>query len=232
VGWVVTPSFVAWVPLAPGEIYYGYGYFGPWSRNITTINVNTSAVNWRYRNADARNAVVTVQRETFGTGRRIPVKIDENPFIGVKPHPAGTIDIVPPREKPRHPIQIRPTTDLEHPQHQVPERERIRPEVSDHRVVVQPERPQRPGSALPAIVQRPSGQVVPPPERFRRIRPEEMKNERRLIKERDASVFRSQPPENLPVRKTREPKTIIRKPGQLGQQPEKINKGEGREKRP
>jgi hypothetical protein len=218
------------VPLAPGEIYYGYGYFGPWSRNIATININTTVVNWRYRNADARNAVVTVQRETFGTGRRIPVKISENPFM--REHPAGAIDIVPPREKPRQPIHIRPTTDLEHPQHQVPERERIRPEVSGHRPVVQPEMPQRPGSAPPAIIQRPSGQVVLPPERFRRIRPEEMKNERRLIKEREASVFRPQPPENLPVRKMREPKTIIRKPSQQSQQPQKINKGEGREKRP
>ena len=29
VGWVVTPTYVAWVPLAPGEAYYGYGYYGP-----------------------------------------------------------------------------------------------------------------------------------------------------------------------------------------------------------
>jgi hypothetical protein len=28
VGWVQTPTYVSWVPLAPGEIYYGHGNYG------------------------------------------------------------------------------------------------------------------------------------------------------------------------------------------------------------
>jgi hypothetical protein len=34
VGWWQTSSYVYWAPLAPGELYYGFGYFGPWSMNI------------------------------------------------------------------------------------------------------------------------------------------------------------------------------------------------------
>jgi len=45
VGWIVTPGYVAWVPLAPGEVYYGYGYYGPGSVNITAININTVVAN-------------------------------------------------------------------------------------------------------------------------------------------------------------------------------------------
>jgi len=48
---VVSPINVAWVPLAPGEIYYGYGHFGPGSVNITTVDVNTIVVNRTYVNA-------------------------------------------------------------------------------------------------------------------------------------------------------------------------------------
>jgi hypothetical protein len=54
-----------------------------------------------------------------------------------------------------------------------------------------------------------------------------MKNERRLVKDRDASVFRPQPPENLPVRKMNEPRVIKREPGQPQK---KVNQGEGRAK--
>ncbi|HSQ77873.1 MAG TPA: FecR family protein, partial [Nitrospirota bacterium] len=81
VGWIVTPTYVAWVPLAPGEVYYGHGYYGPGSVNITTVNVNTVFVNRTYVNARVNNSVTVVQRETFGTGRREPAKIKENPFL-------------------------------------------------------------------------------------------------------------------------------------------------------
>jgi hypothetical protein len=41
VGWVRTPDYVAWVPLAPGEMYYGRGNYGRHSVNITNVkNIN------------------------------------------------------------------------------------------------------------------------------------------------------------------------------------------------
>lgn len=229
VGWVVTPTYVAWVPLAPGEIYYGYGYYGPWSMNIATVNINTIVVNRPYSNARANNSVVTVRRDSFGTGRRNPVRISENPFTETRQHAAGTIDIVPPHDKPRQQIHIVPLEDQGRIQHQVPERERIRPEVTEHRPQVNPEKPQQASPEPPSIVQRSAGHQILPPERFRNIQPGVLKNERRLIKEREASVFRSQPPESLPVRKIREPRVINRKPEQ---QQKKIDKGEGRERHP
>ncbi|GFE57727.1 FecR family protein [Geobacter sp. AOG1] len=79
VGWVHTPTYVGWVPLAPGEIYYGRGYYGPWSANIATSTINRTIVQ-KYRNINVRNGVTVVNRTTFLTGRREPVKVRENLF--------------------------------------------------------------------------------------------------------------------------------------------------------
>jgi len=49
-----------------------------------------------------------------------------------------------------------------------------------------------------------------PPERFRRINPEVTKQERRVVKERESSVFMQRQPENLPVKQSREPREIRR----------------------
>jgi hypothetical protein len=79
VGWVHTPDYVAWVPLAPGEIYYGRGYYGPQSVNITNITINRNVV-INFRNVNVINAVTTVNRATFISGRKEPVKFRGNPF--------------------------------------------------------------------------------------------------------------------------------------------------------
>jgi hypothetical protein len=238
VGWIVTPSYVAWVPLAPGEIFYGYGYYGPWSRNITTVSVNTVVVNQVFVNARVNNAVVVVQRESFGTGRHLPVKTRENPFVETRRNPGVDIAIVPPRVKPRQPMVIAPLR-TPGPVRRPPETDRMQGEVLQNRRIVPPAapsvRPERPAES-PSVVRRPSEQQSLPPERFRRIRPEEFKNERRVIKDRDASVFKPAPPENLPVRKTREPRVIIRKPVPQQQpggqpQPQKKNREEEKERR-
>jgi FecR protein len=235
VGWIVTPSYVAWVPLAPGEIFYGYGYYGPWSRNITTVGVNTVVVNQVFVNARVNNAVVVVQRESFGTGRHLPVKVRENPFVETRRNPAVDIAIVPPRVKPQQPVVIAPPRTAG-PTRRPPEPDRMQGEVLQNRRVVPPApaapavRPERPADS-PSLVRRPSEQQPLPPERFRRIRPEEFKNERRVIKDRDASVFKTAPPENLPVRKMREPRVIIRKPvPQPGGQPQPQKKTREEEK--
>jgi len=227
---------VAWVPLAPGEIYYGYGYYGPWSRNIATINVNTVVVNRTYVNARANNSVVVVRRDSFGTGRRNPVRIAENPFVDVQRRQRENITIAPPPLKPQQPIVIAP--ERRDPVTRRPlERQRARPETMENRHVTpavpapqpakRPERPVAPQSPS-SVQQQPSRQQTLPPERYRRIRPEEMKNDRRVVREREASVFRPQPPDNLSVRKRNEPRVIPRKPGQ---QPQKRKTEEGKENR-
>ncbi|HEX9112746.1 MAG TPA: DUF6600 domain-containing protein [Nitrospirota bacterium] len=244
VGWVVTPSYVSWVPLAPGEIFYGYGYYGPWSTNITTVNVNTIVVNRVYVNARVNNAVVVVERQSFGTGRHLPVTVRENPFIETRRIPSGDIAVVPPRVKPQQPVVIAPLTSGRSRRPAVSER--VQGPITENRRIVPPasvepsvrtERPASPPAGSPTVVRRPSGQTILPPERVRRTRPEELKNERRVIRDRDASVFKPATPENLPVRKMREPRVIIRRPapqqqpGGQPQQPVKKKEEEKRERR-
>jgi hypothetical protein len=233
VGWVVTPTYVAWVPLAPGEVYYGHGYYGPGSVNITTVNVNTVFVNRTYVNARAANSVTVVQRETFGTGRREPVKVKENPFLEARQQRGQdirNIAIVPPREKPKQPIVLVPREEREHMKQRVPER--IRTETPETRRItpaappaVRPEKEERP----PRAAQRTPEQQLPPA-RVRSTNPEEMKQERRVVKERESSVFRQQQPENLPVRKMKEPREINRRPAAAPQKQQKQQK-QNREER-
>lgn len=92
VAWNIGPSHVSWVPLAPGEIYYGNRYYGPQSVNINQANI--SIQNNVYINAQVKDAVVTIQKDSFF--KRNPVKITQvkNPFLkAVKVS-------VPPIEKP------------------------------------------------------------------------------------------------------------------------------------
>lgn len=69
VAWIDTSTYVSWVPLAPREIYYGYGYYGPWSVDIRKTNINRVNVTNVYVNARISNAVTVVNRQTFLTGK-------------------------------------------------------------------------------------------------------------------------------------------------------------------
>lgn len=81
-GWVQTPTYVSWVPLAPGEIYYGHGNYGPHSVNITNVNItNIQVTRVVYKNVHVHNAVTIVHHDTFITGKRVDVKVKENPFL-------------------------------------------------------------------------------------------------------------------------------------------------------
>ncbi len=83
VAWIQTPTYVSWVPLAPGEIYYGHGYYGPNSVNIANININTIKIKNVYVNARVTNGVTVIGRETFLTGRRVSMaNAPANPFRG------------------------------------------------------------------------------------------------------------------------------------------------------
>lgn len=82
VAWIYTPTYVSWVPLAPREIYYGYGYYGPYSVNLTKVNIKNVNVTNVYVNSQVTNAVTVVHHDTFLTGKQIksagrPV----NPFV-------------------------------------------------------------------------------------------------------------------------------------------------------
>ena len=99
VGWVHTPTYVAWVPLAPREIYYGYGYFGPHSVNLYQTNINSIRVTNVYVNVRVRNSFTVINNNTFihghGWGGRLPdsplrymdTNFRGNPFLENRIHP-------------------------------------------------------------------------------------------------------------------------------------------------
>src|SRR4030042_2868102 len=85
VAWVRTPTYVAWVPLGPREIYYGHGHYGPHSVNITNVNITNIQVNkTAYKNIQVHNAVTVVHHDTFVKGKHVDVKVKENPFLKEK----------------------------------------------------------------------------------------------------------------------------------------------------
>lgn len=159
VGWVNTPEYIGWVPLAPGDIYYGYGYYGPGSINITTINVNTIVVR-PYRNVPVQNSVSVVTRNAFGTMDRILLRLKENPFL------LHRDKFLPPITKPEQHTHVQQRTTSPDPKR--------------------------------------------PPDRIKRIMPAEIKVQRRLVREREASVFRSGSPKPLPLKQLKEPKVVVR----------------------
>lgn len=99
VSWVNTPSYVAWVPLASREVYYGYGYFGPYSVDLRRVNVNSVRVTNTYRNIRVNNSVTIVSNDTFlhghGWGGSLPdsplsytdTRFKGNPFLENRIHP-------------------------------------------------------------------------------------------------------------------------------------------------
>ncbi|OPY80405.1 MAG: hypothetical protein A4E65_01515 [Syntrophorhabdus sp. PtaU1.Bin153] len=86
VAWVHTPRHVAWTPLAPRETYYGRGYFGPNSVNITNVNINKTVINNInvYKNIHVRNAVTTLDRDSFIYGKQNKVPMTDNLFLKEK----------------------------------------------------------------------------------------------------------------------------------------------------
>ncbi|HWS14709.1 MAG TPA: DUF6600 domain-containing protein, partial [Candidatus Methylomirabilis sp.] len=82
VGWVRTGDHVAWVPLAPREVYYGRGNYGRYSTNITNVNISQVHVTNVYRNVNVTNSVTVVNQTTFVTGR--PSSVDRNVVVNVR----------------------------------------------------------------------------------------------------------------------------------------------------
>ncbi|MBI5190729.1 MAG: FecR domain-containing protein [Nitrospirae bacterium] len=81
VGWSYSHDDVYWVPLAPGEIYYGHGNYGRNSVNI--INIKTYNITNVYVNSRAHRGVVGSRRNDFLEGRhkRVDVSERDNPFV-------------------------------------------------------------------------------------------------------------------------------------------------------
>lgn len=227
VGWVVTPTYVAWVPLAPGETYYGYGHYGPQSVNIS---INKVVVRNTFVNSRHEHAVTIVERKSFGTGHRVPTRISENPFL----HPERQkFETVPPRFKPEKRVLIsQPPHEFERdhrhePVMRPPDTHRQVPPAPQHTVVTPEKR-----ISTPFITRMP--QEKQPPDRVKQTRPEEIRNQRKLVRDHNASVFRREGPQELPIKTSREPREIVRKqrhiPSQQNQHGNKHQSDEGKPK--
>jgi hypothetical protein len=92
VGWVRTGDYVAWVPLAPREVYYGHGNFGRYSVNVANVNTRQVRVTNVYRNINARNSITVINQTTFVTGR--PVVVNRNVVANVRGDFANRRNIV------------------------------------------------------------------------------------------------------------------------------------------
>lgn len=79
VGWYYTPTYVAWVPLGPRDMYYGHGHYGygPHSTNIIPRHFKKPI---HYQNAHIHNAVMSVSRDGFLRGKYSRMALKENPF--------------------------------------------------------------------------------------------------------------------------------------------------------
>jgi hypothetical protein len=134
VGWVRTADYVAWVPLAPGETYYGRGDHGRNSVNISNVNIKQVNITNVYKNVYVNNGVTVVNRKTFNTHSPTIVTVNKNMIqekIFTKNNiSVGAPDIKPTKESYFTSAKTIPTSKLP-PQHirniQVKELKKSRP---------------------------------------------------------------------------------------------------------
>lgn len=188
VGWVATSTHISWVPLAPREIYYGYGYYGPYSVDVRKMRRRSLAGRRVvYRNVQVNNAVTTVHRDTFVSGRHRDVHVREpqerfrrgeispgRPDI--RPERATRMPVIrdiPRREQPPpRVLPVKPGLLKERPS---PGQEKNAPPT-----LRRPSGGERPGSAKPVspTVQQPAGPLKPqalPPVRKEMRKPESVR---------------------------------------------------------
>ena len=202
VGWVRTDDYVAWVPLAPEEIYYGRGDYGRNSVNITNVNINQVNITHVYKNVNIDNGVTIINRNTFNTGTPTIVNVDKN-IIQEKIFVKNNISVGRPDIKPTKASYFASTREIQSAKLppkpvrnlQVEELKHSRPFIKDRdRSVLNPgikpaslpvntvTAPRTPGKGKPMIQEvkpaereRPAGPEVAPParEQKQQVRPAE-----------------------------------------------------------
>jgi len=117
VAWHIGPNHVSWVPLAPGEIYYGYRYYGPYSVNLHRSNITIQR--GVFINAKVKDAVVTIPKDSFFKRHPVEkVELKENPFLHSVKISGPPTEKPLPQEKPKIPFRDkrefpdRPKTDI------------------------------------------------------------------------------------------------------------------------
>lgn len=244
VAWVQTPSSIGWVPLAPGETYYGRKSYGHGSVVVNTTLKNRPQQS--YRNVNINNSVTVISSDSFHRRERQKTVLrTDNPF---KQNSYAPQVIPPPAlRKPR----IDPTTPVNagnkptmHHQQEV-RTATIRQGVSildskannthikptPQQVIVPPVARQQPSVAekpavstppQPAVRQQPSSQARNDQKTIKTpVAPDNPRNvsERRgprtFVRDSNQSAFKSERPKPLPLKHIEEPRKENRKPVEL-----------------
>lgn len=113
VSWINTPDYIGWVPLAPEELYYGYGCLGPYCVDLLRVPVSRSEFRPAFRNFHYGLTVIPHDDFTAGGTAYITPRVAlrrelENPahFSLGRPEPrtsAGTKRMGPPVPPEKHP---------------------------------------------------------------------------------------------------------------------------------
>jgi hypothetical protein len=170
VGWVHTPTYVAWVPLAPGDVYARPLVVG------VNVAIGKGVV---FKNINVRGGVTVVGHNSFIAGKQAVVRLKDNPFL-----------------------------------------------ARDARAGLPAARPER-LAASPVVKAIPVASRAP--ERITRVSVGELRQQRRLVPQEKASVFRPErPAAQLPVRERGEPGKIVRPPQPKEEPPPGVRRNEVR----
>jgi len=201
-----------WVPPSIDDIYWGPGYVG-WVNTpeyVAWVPLAPGEIYYGYGYYGPRSVNIT----TIGINAIVAKPFINAPIFHsvtvVKRDAFGT----------RRPVPLQPRENpfLKHRDGYIP------PPPAMH--------PEKPLPIHPRIVEPAAKQ---PPERIQRIKPAEIKRERQLVKEREASVFKQQPQKPLPLKQLKEPKVINRNikppaPQDKKEKPRKKETGDDKER--
>jgi hypothetical protein len=181
VAWVDHHDHIAWVPLAPGEAYYGHLH-----RRGSPPVAERHEGHRTYRNITINNSVTIVNRETFVTGRKSKVTLKENPFL-LKEGRTTPPDIKPRRETASPvirdiPVSRRPPERiLRVMPKQIKEERKIRREENQNVL-----RPNKPAEELPVVI-RPEP-VRRPSEEKLELRREKMERQQEKLEQKQKGL--------------------------------------------
>ena len=236
VGWVSTPTYVSWVPLAPGEIYYGHGHYGPHSVNITQVNI--THINVRkvvYKNVHVHNGVTVVHHDTFVKGKHVDLKVKENPFLrekislgrpDIKPEKATLMPVVkeiPQKKRPPELIRDIKVRELKEKRHLVREKEvsvlkpesppmEMRPKIKEGKPVEREIEKSRGRESIERGVDK-SREIRPSEKKVGKPEPEITREGKPMEKGGPGKPKETQPPERERLEKPKDAKPPERSPG-------------------
>jgi len=241
VAWVRTPTYVAWVPLGPREIYYGHGHYGPHSVNITNVNITNIQVNkTAYKNIQVRNAVTVVHHDTFVKGKHVDVNVKENPFLkekinvgrpNIKPERATHMPVVkevPQSKRPPEPIREIKVREIKEKRPLVREKEAsvLRPQSPPKEMTLKVKE----GKPVEREFEKAKERRLPQREieKSREVKPTEKKMEGPKSIEKGAE----KPPEGKPPEKGTEKTKELRPTEKRMERPQESKPSEGRTEKP